>query len=251
MEKNNNEVLNQNKLRQICTLIDEDKCEEAKRLIPDCRLPLVITHYFVLFGSDISNCPLLHFAIIRDSCDMIEYLLDRGANIELRGMDGHTPLLTAANYGKEECCELLLERGASIEARCTRGWTSLIVASYCENENICRLLLKRKANINAQDEYGMTSLHYAVGHYNIPMIKLLLSEGARLEKDRDERTPLDVAKIIKQVETISLLENQIVILNLSGVIARGLTDGLAFSDFLVKGIYDPRLFLFVANFAYN
>ena len=249
MEKNNKEV-SQTKLRQICTLIDEDKCEEAKRLIPDCRLPLVITHYFVLFGSDISNCPLLHFAIIRDSCDMIEYLLDRGANIELRGMDGHTPLLTAANYGKEECCELLLNRGANIEARSNEGWTPLLVASHRKDETMCRLFLRKKANINAQDENGYTSLHHGIYRYNTPIVKLLLSEGARLEKDRDGRTPLDYADRVDQY-TVSLLENHIVTTNLSGVIARGLTDGFAFSDFLVKGICDARLFLIVTSFAYH
>ena len=42
----------------------------------------------------------------------VELLLDRGANIEAKDIDGHTPLLLAAKWGKTETVELLLNRGA-------------------------------------------------------------------------------------------------------------------------------------------
>ena len=47
----------------------------------------------------------------------IEYLLNRGADIEARDDYGYTALMSASLYGDVAAVELLLDRGADIEAR--------------------------------------------------------------------------------------------------------------------------------------
>lgn len=80
------------------------------------------------------------------------------------------------------------------------------------------------------------------------MIKLLLTAGARVDvKDDMGCTPFNDTN---DPYIISLLMDQRVTLNLSGVIARGLDLRSTFTSFLIDGIYDPRLVLFVSEFAF-
>ena len=251
--------LSEQELRKICALIHENKYEEAKSLIPVQyrHLPLIVEQPFAVFGflgrDQFGQWPLLHFAISEDACEMIEFLLDGGTNIEIRNVRySHTPLLTAVDLGKEECCELLLDRGASIEARCSGGWTPLILAAYHGDENMCKLLLNRKADINARDIDGRSVLRHATHFPKMPVIKLLLAEGAHIDKDNYDTSPIDAVKRDPHAKQfIPLFENQIVTLNLSGVISRSLIVHSLFSDFLIHKIDDPRLFIIISNFAYQ
>lgn len=52
---------------------------------------------------------------------MVELLLDRGAEIDRKGMTGRTALGWAANGSKREVVELLMDRGASTELRDNDG----------------------------------------------------------------------------------------------------------------------------------
>ncbi len=53
--------------------------------------------------------------------DMVAPLLDRGADIDKKGMSGRTPVGWAANGSKREVVEMLMERGANIELRDNDG----------------------------------------------------------------------------------------------------------------------------------
>lgn len=48
---------------------------------------------------------------------MAQLFLDRGASVNIKDCDQHTPLHYAAEYGNEEVASLLLKYGADIEAR--------------------------------------------------------------------------------------------------------------------------------------
>lgn len=77
--------------------------------------------------------------------------IDRGANIEIRGRFGSTPLMFAAQFGHTDCVALLLDRGAIIGAE-KNGVTALICASVEGHEDCISLLLDRGADIKAADE---------------------------------------------------------------------------------------------------
>ena len=61
-------------LEEIFRLIEEKKFEEAKKLIPPQSRHLVLSH---------NTMPLLHFAVKNGCVDIVNYLLDGGADIEL------------------------------------------------------------------------------------------------------------------------------------------------------------------------
>ena len=57
--------------------------------------------------------PLLHNCIYRDARDWVAWLLDHGANIELREQDyGATPLTTAVVMRRKHIIQMLIQRGA-------------------------------------------------------------------------------------------------------------------------------------------
>ena len=113
-------------------------------------------------------------------------------------------------------------------------------------EEICNLLLNRGANVDTCNRHGTTALHCAVWRGSIQIVKRLLSAGARFDY-----YSLNHARIASQREIVSLLRNHMITETLSGVISRGLITNTDFSQFLIEGISDCRLFLIVAKFAYN
>lgn len=61
---------------------------------------------------DSNNNTLLHYACINGEKDIVKYLLNKGAEINVGNNDNHTPLLVSLLFGHDECVILLLENGA-------------------------------------------------------------------------------------------------------------------------------------------
>lgn len=141
--------------------------------------------------------------------EILKLLLDRGANIDLKDNLGNTPLLYAAGTGQLEAIELLLERGADIESKDNLDQTPLLYAAFIGQLEAVELLLKKGADIESKDNRGQTPLFYAAGAGNSKIVKLLLEKGANIEsKDNRGKTPLLYAVGKHQVETVEiLLEN--------------------------------------------
>ena len=125
----------------------------------------------------------------------IRQLLDVGVSVEAqssRSEDPWTPLHTAVQYNRREVVELLLDEGANIEAR-GGGKTALLRAINCRNFEIAVLLLDRKASVHAVDhKSGKTALHYAAKDYSMSdLIDRLIDSGLRVDaRDRSRNTAL-------------------------------------------------------------
>ena len=68
-------------------------------------------------------------------------------------------------------------------------------------------LLEGGADVNAAGEHGNTALLEAVGQGHLPVAKILLKFGARRDIRNDfGQTALDIARLGKRTEFVSLLE---------------------------------------------
>jgi len=104
-------------------------------------------------ATDINNNKSLYFAILNGHRNATEALLEGGANIEARiGMMGRTMLHCAAEKGDEDLTELLLERGADIEARDSKEATPLHVAAYFHPENLSLFVQKLKNRFRLREK---------------------------------------------------------------------------------------------------
>ena len=74
----------------------------------------------------ISGAAALKFAAARGHRDVVEKLLSAGADPHQADNDGHTALMSAAAYNHGEIAKILLLHGATLNAQDNRGRTALI-----------------------------------------------------------------------------------------------------------------------------
>jgi ankyrin repeat protein len=97
-------------------------------------LPMVMA--LINTGADVNSLnaefqtPLI-VAVIEsdDNCALVEYLLDHGAHIDHKDMEGFSAIAYAAQHDLIHVARLLVERGASLETRNVRGETVMHLSS--------------------------------------------------------------------------------------------------------------------------
>ena len=63
----------------------------------------------------------LHFACHSGMYDVIEYLVEKGANIDAVTMNGATPFMRAIESSKPEIVQYLLEKGVKVQTETRKG----------------------------------------------------------------------------------------------------------------------------------
>lgn len=100
-----------------------------------------------------------------------------GANVNSRGVGG-IPLLLAAGEGRLNAVRYLLDEGADVNLRGGYGNTALTEAAYYGHVTVIKELLTRGADVNARSTDG-TPLDIAIGRNNVAVIDLLKHYGAK------------------------------------------------------------------------
>ena len=72
--------------------------------------------------------PTLHQAVEAGKLEIVQYLVGRGANVDVKNSEGETPLHIAAKAGAVEIAEYLVAQGANVELQDNAGNTPLDVA---------------------------------------------------------------------------------------------------------------------------
>lgn len=112
---------------------------------------------------------------------ILQYLIDSGADIDIKLFMQRTPLHYAAEseHNFESLC-ILLKNGANVNAIDLYGKTPL--HSGVLREKIAFKLLEYGANFNIQDHQGWSPLHRAYTGCNIEILKELSRRGASLNE---------------------------------------------------------------------
>ncbi|CAL5873590.1 uncharacterized protein PFLUO_LOCUS7871 [Penicillium psychrofluorescens] len=150
----------------------------------------------------------LHCAACAGNDEMVEFLLENGADGNVVNEDGRTALHLATQYGHRKCLKILCSRRVETQIVDNQGWTSLHVAvGTATDESTVPLLVKNKADVNFQNpQTGNTALHLAVEWRRPRIILFLLEKGAAIDILNNEGlTPLQLAANIDNCEGISLL----------------------------------------------
>ncbi|KAL1966752.1 hypothetical protein VTN77DRAFT_3949 [Rasamsonia byssochlamydoides] len=119
----------------------------------------------------------LHAAVYRGNTDMIQLLLDNGADVN--SGCGNSPLLAAAIKGHKEAVRVLLkQRDIDINFENSQNQTPLLVASQKGHTEVVRLLLEENGiDINFHNGDGRTPLCEAVFVGNEDVVHLLLKRS--------------------------------------------------------------------------
>lgn len=111
--------------------------------------------------------------------EAVKVLIARGADVNEipKGMGYLTPLMWAGD--NMEIVDYLLEHGADPNKKDIRGQTALIRAIGMGNTNLVRKLIAKGANVNERDASGKNiALGYAKATQNPSMVELLKQAGA-------------------------------------------------------------------------
>ena len=131
-------------------------------------------------------------------------LRDKGADPNVGGNVGASPLHSAAYYGQLQMVQtLLLEYKADVNVRKDSGETPLHYLSnnfdsgpyISQLRNISQFLLEHGADVNARSIDLSTPLHVAARCGRIEVVRVLLEYGARVDaEDKEGKTPFRVAR---------------------------------------------------------
>ncbi|XP_015929424.1 poly [ADP-ribose] polymerase tankyrase-2 [Parasteatoda tepidariorum] len=103
----------------------------------------------------------LHFAAGFGRRDVVEHLLQNGANVHARDDGGLIPLHNACSFGHAEVVQLLLKHGADPNARDNWNYTPLHEAAIKGKTDVCIVLLQHGADPSIRNTDGKTALDLA------------------------------------------------------------------------------------------
>ena len=159
-----------------------------------------IADYLLNHGADVNirdnygNIPLTYCSSITGHADIAELLLQHGADVNIQNEVGATALMCSCVEGFIDIVELVLRYDADVNIRNnTNGMTALMDSCRIKNAdiNIVELLLKHDADVDVQDNDGQTVLIIAIIQGHLDIAKLLLQYGANPNIcDNRGRTPL-------------------------------------------------------------
>jgi ankyrin repeat protein len=135
---------------------------------------------------------------------IVQLLVDHGANINIADKDGVTPLEHARARGFSEIEQILLEaarvrdqgliaasaagdadavqgwllQGASVHAQDEAGVTALIAAAYRNHLEVAALLIEADADVNAKDQTQQSAYLIATSDGYLELLQMTLKAGA-------------------------------------------------------------------------
>jgi hypothetical protein len=150
----------------------------------------------------------LHFATKLNQKDIAEYLISKGADINVNESShlDFTPVTWAIRNGNKEMVEMFLNNGANLQYRTWLGESYLHFAALFDRKELAEFLIEQGIDINTAKNGGLTPMHIAVVAGNIDIVKCLIQKGANLElKSKDGGTPLHFAEAARKDEIADFL----------------------------------------------
>ena len=123
----------------------------------------------------------LHYAIFAHNPTIVKYLISKGVDIEAKGFQGMTPLLTACKEDQLPIVQYLISKGANIEAECAAEICIHIAATKNSPKILKYLIEQQKMGVDTLDKEKRTPLHIACISGSILNVEYLISKGANID----------------------------------------------------------------------
>ena len=150
------------------------------------------------------NHTALHYAAEGRHADVVQVLIDAGADTEIRGAGGHSPLHLASFSGELTIIKMLLKAGADVRSTDGRNTCLISAASNGHTDTVRYLACLPEVDLNHQGSRNYTALHLAVQYADV--VQVLIDAGADIEiRNDDGRSPLHVASISGELTTVKML----------------------------------------------
>lgn len=152
--------------------------------------------------------PLI-LAAQRNECDIVDLLLQHGADPVFQDDQGGSAMLRAAELGHLSALETMIGHDVNIQCVDEDRRSLMHGASEGGYPDIIRLLHKHNLEVNARDGNNLTPLHEASQAGKLEAAQVLLELGAdRTLRDKFGRTPFTVAWQHGHVQIMRILEGE-------------------------------------------
>lgn len=138
--------------------------EDAKRLVEQDQNAFLVTN-------DEGFSPLI-LACYRGNNEVAKWFVTEGLDLNQVSKMG-TALMAAVVKGNNEMIEFLLQNKAKVDLTDDNGTTALMYAAMFKNKAAVEMLLKNKANRTLKDKNGKTAFEFAVFSNDKTIINLL------------------------------------------------------------------------------
>jgi len=146
---------------------------------------------FLFEKSEVAQSPLMQTtsessfiqAVKKDNLAEVEKFIDEGVDLELKDLNGYTPLMHAVKQQNTELVKLLAEYGANVDTSDGLEDTPLVWASSMKNEAIVKVLLEHGAD---PDKGNFSPLMWAAYYGNLRLVKMFLESRANLNSRTNE-----------------------------------------------------------------
>jgi ankyrin repeat protein len=155
------------------------------------------------------NCTVLHIASQESNKDVIDALLDCGADVTKLDRSGWTSMHTACLFGNMQAIDTMVRHDRQLASIPSRfGCHPICCAIKTAREKVIEYYLKNKlvGVMEDVDPSGRTVLHIACQTNNRNIVDLILNYGAVIEQmDKDGQTAMHIACFHGNVNAIDAI----------------------------------------------
>ncbi|KAI1388288.1 ankyrin repeat-containing domain protein [Hypoxylon trugodes] len=154
------------------------------------------------FGGDTP----LHRAASRNHVDIVKILLGAKANVDLRNDDWQTPWSCSLDMEHREVLDVLRRAGADPNVKGMHGVTKLYSAAAGGDIKMVRFLLESGVDPSIKTRFDWAPLHWAANNGHLECVRVLIDAGADVNAMSDvSTTPLDMARKTNQTVIADIL----------------------------------------------
>ena len=132
-------------------------------------------------NAECSGGPLLYTAIREFEPEIVQFLVDAGADVNARDSDDNPVLYWPVVWGQIEIMRILVDADADVHARDKRGDTLLHRAVWGSEPESVRFLLEAGADMNAKNERGTSPAKFALQEEEHEIFRILIDAGAETD----------------------------------------------------------------------
>ena len=148
----------------------------------------------------------LHSAVVHT--DVVQVLIDAGADIDTKNKDGRSPLHFACLAGALEVVKMLVRAGAGVCVTDVAGCGCLAHTTYFgHTETVRYLLCLPEVDVNCRNaEHNFTALQDAVLWKHTDLVRVLIDAGADIHTQNEEgRSPLHESCASGALDVVKML----------------------------------------------